>query len=175
MKHILNGLFILLLIISWSIGWFIAGKVSNRKPADKEIITVTKHVIDTVFKEVSSIPKGYKLYKIAEVDSLKHLKPQLVVKEVPQIVYKDSIVYVKVPISQKQFSGFKDNVDYLITVTGFDVSLNCVEFNYPETTITKTYKKRPLSFAITVGPSVLYDFSKVHYGIAGTFGLSYSF
>ena len=175
MKLVLRGLFIIILIISWSIGWFIAGKVSNRKPAEKEVVTVTKHVTDTVFKEVSSIPKGYKLYRITEIDSLKNLQPQLIVKEVPQIVYRDSVVYVRVPISEKIFTGSKNDVDYLITVTGFDVSLNCVEFNYPETTITKTYKKRPLSFAITVGPSVLYDFSKVHYGIAGTFGLSYSF
>lgn len=151
-----------------------------------DTLTVERLIVDSAAVIEAQRAKGYELVRAVSLDSLKRLadKPARVdyiedFVEVPVLVVRDSIVYVEVPITETTFAGKKDSVDYRITASGYDVTLDRVEFHYPERTIIRTetqYRRQRFGFAATAGPSVLVTpGGNLKAGAGVTLGLSLSF
>lgn len=106
---------------------------------------------------------GFELVPVCSLDSLKEAAnhPRIVTKEVekPVIVTRDSIVFIQVPIEERQFTGTKDSVSYNITTTGYNTNIKAVSFTYPEKIVTKVKmydNTRKVGFDIVTGPGLVF-------------------
>ena len=166
-------------------GMFILGNYRGSKSIRyvKDTLVVTREIEDSSLVLFNSIPKGYELVRVGTIDSLKAIasKPKIiereVVKEVPKIVLRDSVIFIHVPIEERVFTGNKGMVDYTITAIGYNTSISNVSFRYPEKTINveRVVRESPIGFSIGVGPYVGYGIKGFDIGVGIFGGLTYKF
>lgn len=166
-------------------GGYLAGShsraLSRQISEEGDTLIVERTIVDSGAFLAVAKSRGYELVRSTSLDSLKRIadKPaKTVYVDKPTVIVRDSLVYVRVPMEERTFTGSKDSVDYKITTTGYNVDVTSVAFTYPQTTVIRTQTIKPghLGVAITAGPGVVLTPSgKVSGGLCISAGLSWRF
>lgn len=129
----------------------------HSKPPIVQTDTLTFHDTIRLEKptEIAAIPKGYELAPIGLVAQLQDKVRELVMladslEQHPQIIVRDSLVYVQIPIEQKIYEG----KEYKAAVSGYKPTLDWIEVYSTTTTIKETPNNHSLFIEGNIGSTI---------------------